>query len=549
MPLIPPELINIIQDVLHKENPLTILEISGFDAGFGQQVVDLCKNPQRCDNSSLKRFDRIDLSNGETIIDDGVYNNIYDSNHLINMGKMDDYDLIVIFHLFENMIGDDAKALLTSLLKKVKKQVLVITPIYPYDLDYENKLSNIRVYHPVFFLGLDFSYKALNTADGVFQVYSFFPKIDYELLPCDILNDRDYSSDSIKKLRIAYIIPHHNLTGGVKAMLQQMKELTGSGHKVFAYFRSDEDVNAIPQWSHLTSDDVADQIVIPCSSNFLNHINNIDIIVIGWINFMPEFSKSDIPVVLWEQGYERFYGDFFELQTSSSEERQNMHSIYRMPVHLLAVSETIRTVLKGVYNRNSQYFPNGIDTDFYYPVTQKNNNVPVILLVGNPRLSFKGFEFAVTVLSALYQKGLEFKVWWASQAEVAFAERNQMFEIFHTPPQEKLAELYRNADIFLSTSLYESFPLPPIEAMASGTAVIATDSGGINTYAKPGVNCILCEQGDCDSIVVALQYLLTNPEAREILAKEGRKTALEYSFSNVAPKLEQCFDRILSGVV
>jgi len=543
----PPELMKIIHNVLFNENPLTILEVSGFDAGFGQQVVDYYRNPQDNDISSMKRLDRIDLSDGEVFIDDGVYNNIYIANHLIDTGMMDNYDMMIIYHLFENMIGDDAKALLTSLLKKVKKQVLVITPVYPYDLEHENKLANIRVYHPVFFLGMDFSYKTINTTDGTLQAYSFFPKIDYELLPCDILEENHYFSTTANKLRIAYIIPHHILTGGVKAMLQQMKELTGKGHRVVAYFRSDEDVNAIPYWSHLTDDDVADQIVISLNAGFLDHIKNIDIIVIGWINHIPEFSKSDIPVVLWEQGYERFYGDFFEFQTSTSAERQYMHSMYRMPIHLLAVSETIRTVLKGIYNRNSQFYPNGIDTDFYYPLEQKNNVVPVILLVGNPRLSFKGFDFSVKALSAAYQAGLDFRVWWASQVEVAFGEGNQMFEIFQMPSQEKLAELYRSADIFLSTSLYESFPLPPIEAMASGTAVVATDSGGINTYAKPGVNCILCDQGDFDSVVIAIQYLLTNPEVRDVLAKEGRKTALEYSFDNIAPKLEQCFYKILES--
>ncbi|MDL2248528.1 glycosyltransferase [Tyzzerella sp. OttesenSCG-928-J15] len=50
--------------------------------------------------------------------------------------------------------------------------------------------------------------------------------------------------------------------------------------------------------------------------------------------------------------------------------------------------------------------------------------------------------------------------------------------------------MYRNADIFLSTSLYESFPSPPGEPKASGTAVLSTYNGGTNTYAVPCENCL-----------------------------------------------------------
>jgi glycosyltransferase involved in cell wall biosynthesis len=248
---------------------------------------------------------------------------------------------------------------------------------------------------------------------------------------------------------------------------------------------------------------------------------------------------------MWEQGSEFFFGEHRKPQYSRTEERLIIHRLYRMPVHLLAVSSTIQTVLKDVYNRESQIFPNGIDTDFYHPLEQKNNEIPTILLVGNPYLEFKGFDFAISLLNVAQELGLVFNVWWASQVDFSIKQDSLKIEKFIEPSQQKLAELYRNADVFISASLYESFALPLLEAMASGTAVIATNSGGINAYVKPGVNCLLCEQGDFDSMFFALQHLLTNPEARDSLVAEGRKTALEYSFSKVIPTLEQCLSRIV----
>jgi len=539
------DITQIVQKVLLDENPLTVLEISGYDDRYGKLTTD-CQNQalSASDPACSTKIDRVDLSDENPSFTGNTYDCVYGTEYLNRIEHMSDYDIILIFHLFENMVDVDAKALLTSLLKKVKKQILVITPEYPYDLSTDSELSKVRTYHPVFFLGLDFSYELVETTDGIMQVYSVFPYLDYEELPCDILNE---SQNESQKLRIAYILPHQNLTGGMKAMLQQMKELTINGHLVYAYYRCDVSKKAIPPWSHLTDDDVFAQTVIPGKAHYLDHIIDMDIIVLAWKDQVLEFSNSKIPVVLWEQGSKEIHGDYKSLQNSMSVEHLYLHRVYRTPIHLLAVSTTIKTILKDVYNRESQLFPNAIDTAFYYPPKNKNNEIPVVLLVGNPLLEFKGFAIALTVIDAAHNAGLVFKVWWASQSEFPPVIGSQVIETFIMPTQEKLAELYRNADIFLSTSLYESFSLPPMEAMASGTAVIATDNGGINTYAKPGVNCLICEQGDFGSIFFALQYLLLNPEVRESLAAEGRKTALEYSFKNVVPMLEQCLLRIIGS--
>jgi len=545
---IPNELIQLIQNVIKSENPCSIMEISGYDGSVGQLILD-CLKPERLKDSTANkiRLDRVDLSDSAAFLEDGIYNNIYNSDHLLDIDEMYVYDVILILHLFENLTYGDAVSILKSLLNKVRNQVLVITPVYPYDLDNEDKLSGVRTYHPVAFLGFDFSYKLLETDADSLQVYSFFPKVKYDILQCDILPEIKDEAELVRKLKIAYVIPHFVLTGSVKAMLQQMKELAKNGHTIIAYYRSNETDRAIPGWSDLSSDDISKEIVIPDGENYPDHITDVDIIVLGWMYQVPEFRHSTIPVVLWEQGSEMFFGDYKEMQDSKALDRIALHTVFRMPVHLLAVSIPVKTVLNDVYNRRSQLFPLNIDTDFYYPLEKKNNEVPVILLVGKPTLPFKGFDAALYALELVRSAGFKYKLIWATPIEYSFPGITFEFEKYVEPSQEKLAELFRSADIYLSTSLYESFSLPPLEAMASGTAVVATDNGGINTYAKPGVNCLLCEQGDLNSIAVALQYLLQNPEIRDLLAAEGRKTALEYSVGNTTARLEQCLFRILDS--
>ncbi len=47
--------------------------------------------------------------------------------------------------------------------------------------------------------------------------------------------------------------------------------------------------------------------------------------------------------------------------------------------------------------------------------------------------------------------------------------------------------------IFISTSWWEGFGLPSLEAMACGCALILTDAGGVNEYAIANENCLMYE--------------------------------------------------------
>lgn len=529
------DIMTVVRWVLREENAGSVLEISGFGTRCGKmmQGMDI-------------KTDRIDLTDSGTLGGSSVYENVFGSQMLSDIGNMERYDVILVFHLLENTAVDTAKIIVEALLEKADKQVLVITPEYPYDLESadENKLSDVRAYHPVFFLGMDFSYKMFATLEGRIQAYSLFPKTAYKPLPCDKLPG-EYSKD--KKLKIAYVICNHAATGGMKALYRQMKILAGRGHSISAYYRSDTAKGAIPGWCSLTEKDVPRQVVVPADEDILNYIGDEDIIILTWLKMAEEFANAEIPVALWEQGSPLFFGEYNSLASSSSWTRTQVHGLYRKPVHLLAVSEIVQKALKEVYNRSAQYFPVDIDTDLYHPKDSKNNEIPVVLFVGYPLKEHKGFHLAYKVLEAAHQIGIRFKAQVVSQADFILGEEPSFeLEKIIDPAQDELAQIYKNADVFLLTSLYESLSLPPLEAMASGTAVIAMDCGGINAYAEPGENMLLCDQGDTFSMLYALQHLLQNPGAREELALRGRETALRFSFSEVVAQWENCLYKIIS---
>ena len=68
-------------------------------------------------------------------------------------------------------------------------------------------------------------------------------------------------------------------------------------------------------------------------------------------------------------------------------------------------------------------------------------------------------------------------------------------------------------------------PLPPLEAMASGVAVVCTNCGGINQYAKHEQNALIASSNTIEELTEHLKRVLTDSTLRARLVENGLKTA------------------------
>ncbi len=82
--------------------------------------------------------------------------------------------------------------------------------------------------------------------------------------------------------------------------------------------------------------------------------------------------------------------------------------------------------------------------------------------------------------------------------------------------------LLQQTDIFIITSRQESLPNTLLEAYAAGTAVVATNVGGIGEVLSPGVNGYLCASEDVPAIARAIVSLAKDPHTRKKLAETNR---------------------------
>ncbi|MBW3614272.1 MAG: glycosyltransferase family 4 protein [Actinobacteria bacterium] len=93
---------------------------------------------------------------------------------------------------------------------------------------------------------------------------------------------------------------------------------------------------------------------------------------------------------------------------------------------------------------------------------------------------------------------------------------------------ERIVELYAEAELAVVPSLYEGFSLPAVEAMACGTPVLATTGGALPEVVGTGGDTgRLVPPNDPQALASAIIELLDDPAARERLAEGGRRRVLD----------------------
>jgi glycosyltransferase involved in cell wall biosynthesis len=97
-------------------------------------------------------------------------------------------------------------------------------------------------------------------------------------------------------------------------------------------------------------------------------------------------------------------------------------------------------------------------------------------------------------------------------------------------PDEELKRYYRNCDVFVAPSLYESFGLIYLEAMAWGKPVIGCDAGGVPEIVEDGETGILIPPEDVNALAEAI-INLEDEKLRAKIGENGRKK-VENDFSN-----------------
>jgi glycosyltransferase involved in cell wall biosynthesis len=95
-------------------------------------------------------------------------------------------------------------------------------------------------------------------------------------------------------------------------------------------------------------------------------------------------------------------------------------------------------------------------------------------------------------------------------------------------PDERIVELYAEAELAVVPSLYEGFSLPAVEAMATGTPLVATDGGALpEVTGRDGDTVLQCAAGDPDALAETIRRGLDDAELRARVGAAGRRRVVE----------------------
>jgi glycosyltransferase involved in cell wall biosynthesis len=217
-----------------------------------------------------------------------------------------------------------------------------------------------------------------------------------------------------------------------------------------------------------------------------------------------------------------------------------------LPFYFLANSTYTRDIILN-YNKDAKITVTGVgvDQNIFYPrksrmIDSRGRHV-VMAIIRNAK--FKGGDIALKTLNII-NKEMPIHAIFVSEGraiERFFKENKPEFTytIFRGVDDETLAKLYSSADVFIFTSYKESFGLPPLEAMASGTPVVTTDCGGIRDYVIDGYNALLVRPGDPNAVAEAVLKILKDDKLREKLIEHGIQTAKQWTWDKVVDRFEQ----------
>jgi D-inositol-3-phosphate glycosyltransferase len=105
--------------------------------------------------------------------------------------------------------------------------------------------------------------------------------------------------------------------------------------------------------------------------------------------------------------------------------------------------------------------------------------------------------------------------------------------------QDQLPYFYSAADVCVVPSYYESFGLVPLEALACGTPVVATDVGDLKNIIKPGeTGCIVADNSP-EKLANSIASILNKPSPDRELNLTIRASVSKWAWANIAEKVAE----------
>jgi len=307
--------------------------------------------------------------------------------------------------------------------------------------------------------------------------------------------------------RVALFLPHLQKTGGMKMLLKMEKMLKKHHYDVTLFIPYEES-------------NVKEEITL-FDETYLVHTYKSDEELSGIAKTHPIAIAPhwDYVYPLWKNFNHVFYysqGDY-DIFSDHPRSYQLLRLFFSLPIEIMSVSSFLSQWTEKKYGRKSSIHPCDIDVKLFYPGEKKKK--PTVVVMGQASVVQKQIHETIEALIEL-KATREFDLVWMTPNEKDTVPFSDVIKVVN-PTQEELAKELREATVFVTGSLIEAFSLPPLEAMASGTAVVTADNGGNREYTRHQENCLVFNSKDWQTMKNQVEYMLDHPTERTAMIKKG----------------------------
>jgi len=231
---------------------------------------------------------------------------------------------------------------------------------------------------------------------------------------------------------------------------------------------------------------------------------------------------------LWESFSMRRWYAFTKMQSR----------VARRMNHIMTVSESSKIDIAADHKVDPEHIhvvPVGVDPEMFRPVPGVRRVPGRIVTTASADVAMKGLKYLLEAVAKLRtERNVELVIIGrpteGSASADLFAELGltDCVSWVHGVSDERIVELYSEAEVAVVPSLYEGFSLPAIEAMACGVPLVTTTGGALPEVAgSHGETCFQVSPGDGEALATMLGTVLDQPDVRDRVGANGRQRVID----------------------
>ena len=206
--------------------------------------------------------------------------------------------------------------------------------------------------------------------------------------------------------------------------------------------------------------------------------------------------------------------------------------------HIMTVSESSKVDIAADHKVDPEHIhvvPVGVDPEMFRPIPGVRRVPGRIVTTASADVAMKGLKYLLEAVAKLKtERNVELVIigrpteGGASADLFAELGLTDCVSWVHGVSDERIVELYSEAEVAVVPSLYEGFSLPAIEAMSCGVPLVTTTGGALPEVAgSHGETCFQVSPGDGEALAAMLGAVLDQPDVRDRVGANGRQRVID----------------------